>query len=555
MKALRIASIALVMILTLATATVFATGQRDVAAVDEVVRDGTGPSWAWDTSPVTLSMYVHEGWYNKQWDVESTLLDRYVTDKTGVKLEITTPAGEGAERLNAMIAAGDLPDIVTIGWYEEQFPLLQASGMLHPLEQLVDQYAPTFWNIIPETMRLWYTYDDGHWYGFPGFFWAPEHITEETFLETNQGMIARQDIMDDLGIVPEDFTTQDRMIEALRKVRDAQIEYNGQRVTPVNLGNLATSWHSVMTNFPDFFAVPREDSDGNLIDRRYHPKFLEAMQFINRMYREGFISRDNFTMQRTHVEEWISSGRVFLAIVNIADYKTPMNNLYEFDNDAKMVPVGPVLAQDGARPYFSPRAFAGWTVSMVSRNARRPDRVIRFFEYAYSEEGQQELQHGVPGTTFNMVDGRVQYTEEFLAEQERDAAAAWARHGANNFWWFYNPPYQQSIEAPPEPPALGYNMDRYFGQYSFPDMAWANIDPPGGTEEAIIRGEASVFWEEQIPWMIMADSAAEVERIWRAALEELDARGWQKVLAYQNERFQENKERLNLEFAWPPNQR
>ncbi|TVQ28746.1 MAG: extracellular solute-binding protein [Spirochaetaceae bacterium] len=548
-----IATIAMLMVTLVGVA--FATGQRETAAQTAVIRQGTGPSWTWDTSPVTLSMYVHEGWYNKQWDVQSTLLDRYVTDKTGVRFEITTPAGEGAERLNAMIAAGDLPDIVTIGWYEEQFPLLQSSGMVRPLTRLIDEYAPTFWDIIPESMKLWYTYEDGNWYGFPGFFWAPEHITEETFLETNQGMIARQDLMEQLGIVPEDFTTQDRMIEALRKVRDANITYNGRRVTPVNLGNLATSWHSVMINFPDFFAIPREDRDGNLVDRRYHPKFLEAMQFINLMYREGFISRDNFTMQRAQVEEAISAGAVFLAIVNIADYKTPMTNLYQFDNAAMMVPVGPVLARDGAQPFFSPRAFAGWTVSMVSANARRADRAIRFFEYAYSEEGQLALQYGVPGVTFNMVDGRVQYTEEFLAEQERDSAAAWARHGANNFWWFYRPPFHQMVAAEPEPPALGYNMDRYFGQFAFPDMAWANTDPPGGTEEAIIRGEAGVFWEEQIPRMIMAGSAAEVEQIWRAALQRLDAMGWQQTLAYQNRRFQENKERLNLDFAWPPNRR
>ena len=554
MKMKRVAGIALVMFVVASTVTVFGAGQRQEAAA-EVVREGTGPSWTWDTSPITLSMYVHEGWYNKQWDAESVLLDRYITEKTGVQFELTMPAGEGAERLNAMIAGGDLPDIVTFGWYLEQFPLLQSSDMVHPLGELIDEYAPTFWDIIPETMRLWYTYDDGNWYGFPSFFWAPEHVTEDTFLETNQGMIARQDIMDQLGISPDDFRTQDTMIEALRKVRDANLVYNDRRVVPVNLGNLATSWHGVTSNFPDFFAVPREDQDGNFVDRRYQPKFLEAMQFVNRMYREGLISRDNFTMQRNQVAELISSGGVFMTIMNIADYKSAMDTLYRFDEEAKMVPIGPVLAQDGARPYFSPRAFAGWTVSMISRRAARPDRAIRFFEYAYSPEGQRELAYGVPGVTHNFVDGRVEMTPEYLEEADRDPAAAASRHGHNSFWWFFNPPFNQTIAPPPQPPALGYNMDRYFGQYSFPDMAFANLDPPGGTDEAIIRSESDVYWIEQLPRMIMADSAAEVERIWRETLAELDAMGFQRVIAYRNERFQTNKQRLNQDFAWPPNQR
>lgn len=522
---------------------------------EEKQEEKTGPSWSWDTSPITIDWYVHEGWYDKKWDIENSLVDKHITEKTGVNINIMTPAGDADEKLNTMIAAGTLPDVVTLGWYFIQWQQMQEGSLLQPLGELIDQHAPTFWDIIPPTMVGWYTYEDDKWYGFPSFYWAEEHISDINYWETNSGMIARKDLMEEYSITAEDFKTQEGMIEALKKIRDAKIEYNGLPVVPINLGPNGGISNSIYNILPDFFAISQEDQDGNLINTRMHPKFLEVLQFVNTLYREGLMSKENFTMQRKQVEEKLASGAVFCLLAQISDYKSQQKDLFKNDPAAKTVPVGPVLAADGATPYFGARATAGWTVSAITKNAKNPERIIRFFEYCYSDEGQRDLDYGVEGVTYNIVDGRVRYTEEYMKDVEEDAAKANIKYGHNMFWWFYNPPMDQIIRPMPETEAdmMIEEMEQYFGKYAFNNAAFSDLAPRGGTEEATILAEISEYWDEQVAIAVMAESPEEVERTWKDTIDEINKMGYSAVYEIQNKRFYMLKERLGQEYAWPPN--
>ncbi|TVQ20424.1 MAG: hypothetical protein EA382_15025, partial [Spirochaetaceae bacterium] len=81
-KAFTIALIAL--LLVPASLVMAGGGQQQQAAV---VRTGTGPSWTWDTTPVTLGLYMHEGWYTKQWNPDVNIRDRALFEATGVNLD------------------------------------------------------------------------------------------------------------------------------------------------------------------------------------------------------------------------------------------------------------------------------------------------------------------------------------------------------------------------------------------------------------------------------------------------------------------------------------
>ena len=116
-------------------------------------------------------------------------------------------------------------------------------------------------------------------------------------------MIARKDIMTQLDIKEEDFNTQDSMVAALRKVKDAGMEYQGVNVTPVYFGPMGGVGCTFNWVLPGMFAVPREDEEGNLIYMRKHPKYLEVLKFGNRLYREGLVSQENFTSDRKQIEE------------------------------------------------------------------------------------------------------------------------------------------------------------------------------------------------------------------------------------------------------------
>jgi len=515
----------------------------------------SGPSWTWDTSPITIDWYISEGWYNKTWDAENCLVDKEITEKTGITVNISTPAGDADEKLNAMIASDTLPDVLTMGWWYGQFQQMQEAGMLYPLNELVDEYAPTMKPLIPESMMKWYTYEDGNWYGFPNFYWAEEHLTEDNYIKTNAGMIARKDIMTQLDIKEEDFNTQDSMVAALRKVKDAGMEYQGVNVTPVYFGPMGGVGCTFNWVLPGMFAVPREDEEGNLIYMRKHPKYLEVLKFGNRLYREGLVSQENFTSDRKQIEERMVSGGIFTFIGNMADYKGQIKDLYRTDNAAEYIPVGPVRAQDGAEPQLVSTGMNGWTVTMISRNAKNPDRIIRFIEFLYSEEGLMLTSHGVEGVTYNMEDGKVVYTDEYINAVNEDSAAATLKYGVGTWYWINNPVFLQNVEPAPatRPDEISVNIDKYFAQWVYNDAAFDNINPRGGTDEAAMDAEIGVYWEKQFVKMIMAESEEELERIYNETIKHIDELGAEQVYKVNNERFQANKAKLGIDFAWPPN--
>lgn len=516
--------------------------------------DMSGPSWTWDTSPVELSLYMHESWYTKQWNPDENIRDAAIFEATGVNLDIQVPTGDAAERLNTMIAGKALPDIIILGWWFDQVRQMQTAGLVHNLNTLIDEYAPDFRQIIPESMIKWYTHEDENWYAFPNFFWAEEHMTDRVPLQTNAGMYARQDIMNELGISPEDFNTQDGMVEALSKVRDARLEFDGFPVRPLALGpqvigDLGWVWTS-------FFAVPREDSEGNIVDMRRQPEYLELMKFLNRLYREGLMYDENFVDQRQQITERKAVGEIFAFVGNTADYVSAIRDVYNIDPQAQFVPVGPVRRKDGAEPILVSSGTAGWQVNLVSANTEHPDRAIRLLHYLYSEEGQMVTSFGVEGVTYTIDEnGHVQWTDYFLEQREQDEDRTARIYGdGGGLWWVHNPLFARAIEPPPAtvPDQLHRDIWNYFGQWVYQDLAFTNIDPPGGTDEQAMNAEIGTYWATQVPMMIMAASPEDVERIWLEALNHIDTLGAQQVIGVINERFNANKDRLGIEHAWPP---
>ncbi|TVQ28736.1 MAG: extracellular solute-binding protein [Spirochaetaceae bacterium] len=484
--------------------------------------------------------------------------DRALFEATGVNLDISMPTGDAQERLNTMIAGRTLPDIVILGWWFDQVRQLQEAGMLYPLNELIDEYAPDFWDIIPQSMVDWYTAPDGNWYQFPNFFWAEEDL--ERYAEygvgfqSNAGMFARKDIMDQFGITPDDFKTQDGMINALRKVRGFQ--YDGFPVTPVYFGPGAVGdflgWIG-----QGFFAVPREDAQGNLIDTRTDPKFLELAQFMNRIYREGLMSDENFVDTRQQITERMARGEIFLAVMNTADYVSGMRDIATADPAAQYVWVGPVRARDGAQPQLPSSGLAGWQVNIIPRTATRPDRAIRFLHFLYSEQGQLLTNYGVEGVTYNVVNGQIQYTDYFVEQGRTDPQGTSQKYGdGGGMWWAHNPVVGRALAPPPA--QIGDQLrDAIWdasGPYVLNDLAWNNIGPPGGSEAAAIAGEIDTYWTAQLPQMVMASSAAEVESIWRESVAHINRLGLETLRTVENANFQRNKERLGLQYAWPPNQ-
>ena len=71
-----------------------------------------------DKDLVTFDWYINYSWFNTKWGQNA--VSKAITEKTGVNINFITPQGNEEEKLNALIASGSLPDLITLGWWEPQ---------------------------------------------------------------------------------------------------------------------------------------------------------------------------------------------------------------------------------------------------------------------------------------------------------------------------------------------------------------------------------------------------------------------------------------------------
>lgn len=525
-------------------------GQKDTPAPSQTGKQNTanaepGKSWTLDTTPVTLDWYINEGWFSKKWNPSITLYDKIVTETTGVNINIMIPSAGGNEKLFAMAASGELPDIMTIDNWNGVREQMTDNGSFRPMNQVAEKYAPELLQTIPESMKDWLRREDGNWYAITNFFTAPEWMHEGSYIENNNGVVARKDIMDQLGIRPEDFTTQEGTIAALKKVRKANLSYNGKKVFP-----LYVQWNDWV--FTRMWGTPWEKADGSWEDYRMHPKYIEVYQFLNRLWREGLLSNDNLTQWAGSV---IEQGLCFAYIGSLDDIRQSMTILTHADSKMFYTPVGPIRAKDGSQPYFD-QSGTGWTSTYITKDCTHPDRAVRLLSFLASEEGQMLGWFGVEGDTYDVVKGKAQFSKQYLRMEQEDPEMADKVYGIDTFWPMQQKQFYQRWVDPQALPLYDrnfHNIAQFYSSFAVHTPETMGVGPAQGTVEASVRDSIDKYWTKQARRMVLAGSAAEVEKIYADMVTQVKLMGYDKLYAISNQKFLELKKKVGKVYSFPLN--
>lgn len=521
-------------------------------AVDSTSTDTTasdkGPSWTWDKSPVTLDWYVNFDWYTGKWYPDALIMKK-ITEDTGITVNFITPPAGTTDKLNTMIASDSLSDIITLGNWEPQYNLVQDSGMVESLLDISKSDAPELEKNIAPSLQNWYRHKDGNLYVYPTGASPVEYQKTSPNYNSNSGVIARKDIMDQLGIKPEDFNTQEGMIAALKKVKDSNSTYKGLKIEPFYIGPTGGVGDTFKLSFPQMFGIKEEDSSGNFADWRVQPKSLEIFQFANRLWKEGLIVKENFTAQRKQIEEKVSKGSLFCFVANIPDFADAMKTLKRSDDKVDFVGVGPVLAKDGAEPIYKAGAM-GWAANMISSSSDKKARAARFMAYLSSQEGQILTNFGVEGVTYTKggEDGHLKFMPEYQDATKADATAATQKYGIGALWLLNNDALVGSFSPISDKvdDVMISNINDYNRKYCFDASVLSNIDPEAGTDEANTLTQVSEYFNNQLPKLVLAASEADVEKIFNETVKHMKDLGNDKLTENKNIKFQENKKKMQI---------
>jgi putative aldouronate transport system substrate-binding protein len=533
----------LVALLLVAAVVGSAFGEGQQTKETPTAKPGAGPAWKKDTSPITFDVYFNASWFAEPWG-KGDSTTAYITKKTGVSINYIAPTGNEAEKVNTMIASGTLPDFFMVAWYDAGYRQAIEGKLVLPLNKLADQYDPWFYEVHPQSIRGWYTMDDGNIYGIPNFAYPPEKATGNVKMYSNKTFLVRKDMYEALG--KPDLRTPEGFLAALKAAKEKFPTVNGQPLIPFGCHEFTDAGNDSFQSFlQDQLAIPRA-ADGRLYDRFSSPDYLRWMKTFRMANEMGLVSKDIFIDKRAQMEEKMAQGRYFSMMYQWTDLQTQNGNRYNTDPNSVYIAVdGPRNAKLAAPTLAGSGGLAGWEVTMISSKVRNAARAIAFLDYLFSPEGQQDQYLGEKGVSWDTIDGRDQIKPDVLALQLKDKNAFRARYlCAGELWTWFDPYSAAKWEFAALPP--NDQPKNWTTKYAVTVAAFDDLDPAAGSAEGIIQKKLADKWGVLLPQLILAKSDAEFDTLWNGWIAERKALGWDKVIAFQQTRYLDHVKKLGL---------
>ncbi len=380
------------LISTVGLASVFAGGEEEAAGADEKV---TLDIITFSGSTSTMALATSDMPVYKEYE-RLTGID--------VNWEVIEK-GTYRETMMTRIAAGvNMPDIFYTGLLGVSYFDLGADGVIIPIDDLIDEYAPNlqkFWAENPDQKMLSVSPIDGKIYGGSG-------LTQAAFL--SQGILYNKVWLDELGLdLPE---TLDEFYEVLVAFRDNDPNGNG-KADEIAL-SVPTWWYlfqmAASFGFEQVIAPPYQvDENGRVFGSRTHPQYKDFVAFMAKLYAEGLFDQNYYNVNWDIAYEKIANdtvGAFFQWTTNAGNFSIAHPASGGDINVPVFVPGPPLKTPDGEQ-YFIKRFQKPSTIMGITTAAENPGEALRFIDFIqYSDEALMLQNFGIEGVSYNMVNGK-----------------------------------------------------------------------------------------------------------------------------------------------------
>ncbi|MFD0711516.1 extracellular solute-binding protein [Paenibacillus sp. GCM10027626] len=384
---------------------------------------------------------------------EDTLVWKEYAKQSGIDVEFQlVPFESLTEKRNLALASGDYPD----AFYSARVPVADLmkygeQGIFLKLNDLIDQHAPNLKKLLEKypDLKKGLTMPDGNIYSFPSFY-SPEFLPMliGTPLWINKTWLDKLNLKE-----PE---TTDELYAYLKKVKETDLNGNGQQdeIPLSGMFGIQTIQRFIggAWGFGNRGAVAHPFVDmepGKDSLRFYHtdPKYKEVLMYMNKLYTEGLIDQEIFTLKDTAL--YAKGEKGLLGAAFVPHPQAVMNQKGYVGLGALKGPHGDQLFVSVKNPIAWPGAF------VITDKNKHPEATIRWIDHFYSDEGATFYFMGQKDVTYTQkLDGQLEYVDDIKNNPDGltlDQAAA--RH----FTW-------------PGGSYPGYVQEKYFkGSESLPE--------------------------------------------------------------------------------------
>ncbi|MDF2662774.1 MAG: extracellular solute-binding protein [Paenibacillus sp.] len=352
--------------------------------------------------PIKLKIPVYRQHYQKDYYEMVTL--QALTDKTNIQVEWEQIPAEGwKEKKNLMLASGNYPDAFFTGLNLVDVVNYGSQGIIIPLEDLIDRYAPNIKRIMEQhpMLRRMATAPDGHIYSIPWFEDQQHFQYRNTFLINKKWL-------DKLGLpIPQ---TTEELYRTLKAFKENDPNGNGiadEIPATFRHGTTTNGYYELYGSFGLIDALTgfSVDPGGKVVFEPVLDAYKDAVHYLHRLFAEGLLDRETFTQD---VKQLLSKTRSERDVVGvIASFNGVYELGYERLEDYEAIPalIGPYGDRIWRRQdnriilnYFS-----------ITNKNKHPEATMRFVDTMNEPRSVLEFKYGPFGThLLEKPDGRIE---------------------------------------------------------------------------------------------------------------------------------------------------
>jgi len=350
---------------------------------------------------------------------ENTYWTDILRDKVGVQIELLPSGDQGEQKLAALMAAHDFPDVVVLKSYKHVVDAIEA-GLLLCLDDYPDELADAFAN-VPNAIQYFrdnVSNGTGKAYAFPN----DVSTVSQSVGDTDYGPCLRWDLYKQIGM-PE-IATYEELLPVMQQMLEIYpTNEDGQKVYGISLW---TDWDSIsMQSADDFCAFYghgkfnfievnyKDNTFGSIFDDESHYK--RWLQFLFDANQLGLVDPDSLSQRWNDYLDKQSAGRALFTYWTwgYGNFNTP-------ERQEQVIGFQPVYVQDvQIERGTGPNYIGGQWPYGIGASTSNLEKALRFVNWMYSYDGVWLMDHGEQGVYWD-VDEDGPFLTEFGWQMERD---------------------------------------------------------------------------------------------------------------------------------------
>lgn len=459
---------------------------------------------------------------------------RAIMEKTGIQIELEDASEDPDKKVEIMLAYKSYPDIILVNLkdidqYRESGSLMDISGYVDREGSNVRaMYGSMLDRVREEDGSIYYL---TNWYGEDRDAVSAFQIRYDYLCS----LVGKERADSD-----EPFT-QEEFIQLLRDFKEEFPQVGGKESIPftVNLKFQYNNCFHGMYGMKSYY-----EKDGRLYNLARHPRYVDMLDFVNTMYREGLMDKSWVVSNDKLFQENMKSGRVFATASAYWDIGEINRYLVDYyGEDAVML--GYKVLGSGileTETTYGGRNSMGWDAIAVTDHCENVDAAMKLVDFLASEEGQYLMLWGIEGRHWKYENGKHVPMPEVMEMLKKETVTD--ETPIRRWTWFIKngcgtdgTPYDLAQRYLPGRPAQVSNRNM---KYDYWDMApYSNLEPERDSREALQWKNIQDIFDKAFPRMVNAPSREEMLRLYNKMLEDMEAEGLADVEAVINAKYEE----------------